>query len=122
MTTPTTALNFPHPELPTIGSLTVVPTYSSLRAAQDHLNDNAMAIHSHGGGGRHGHLGLVLPADEYLAVAGVAYVPPVSPGVHPVHAVGSTGPMIVEQNRQHVADQATFRLHNQVELALTNML
>jgi hypothetical protein len=121
MTTPT-PLQFPHPDLSSIGTENSVPTYTSLRRAQDEINDNVIGIHSTNGGGIHGHLGAILSPDDYHIIAGVPYVTPVSPGAHPVHPAGSTGPMIVELNRQHIADQAIFRLHHQVQLAIKNMI
>jgi hypothetical protein len=120
--TTTTPLQFPHTDLSRIGTEDSVPNYMSLRRAQDEINANVLSIHSTRGGGIHGHLGALLSDDDYHIIAGVHYVAPVSPGAHPVHPPGSTGPMIAELNRQHLADQAIFRLHHQVLLAIKNMI
>ena len=52
-------------DMPKISTPGNRPTYTSLRNFQDHLNDNAMAIPFPKN--LLGHLGLVLPQDEYKA-------------------------------------------------------
>jgi hypothetical protein len=57
------------------------PTPTAARLLRFEVYTNAADIESHLGGGAHGHMGLVMPAAEYLTMTGVAYVPPVKPPV-----------------------------------------
>ena len=75
-------LTFPHPKLtPIIGT----PNNTALKHLTKELYANARAIPSTRGGGGHGHLGLVMPAAEYMVVTGVAFQLPAHPGPGPVH-------------------------------------
>jgi hypothetical protein len=57
---------FPHSYLP---KLTVDPTFEDLKVIRRLLNTYAMNVASHEGGGRHGHLGIIMTNEEYFAVA-----------------------------------------------------
>ena len=82
MTSSTSTLTFPHPKLtPIIGT----PNNTALKHLTKELYANARAIPSTRGGGGHGHLGLVMPAAEYMVVTGVAFQLPAHPGPGPVH-------------------------------------
>jgi len=98
----TTTLTFPHPELTPIQG---EPTNKSLRLLSKQLYANARAIPSHRGGGQYGHLALIMPDAEYLALPGaVAFVEPPVPPVQPVIPAGATAAQITEANRQHAAE------------------
>ena len=56
------------------------PQFESLQTLKDQLKTNSQTVVSDLGGGAHGHLGLVLPADEYALVSPVPYAFPVHPG------------------------------------------
>ena len=56
------------------------PQFESIQTLKDQLKTNSQTVVSDLGGGAHGHLGLVLPADEYALVSPVPYVFPVHPG------------------------------------------
>ena len=76
-----TALNyrethFPHAELTKIIGQ---PTYSSLHTLCIQLKANAMSVHSNLGGGRHGHLGLLLTNQAYALLSLIPYVRPPYP-------------------------------------------
>ena len=103
-TSPTTFV-FPHPVLTPI---TGRPTNTTLQTLQKQLYANARAIHSTRGGGANGHLALIMPAADYLARAAVDFVPPVHPGVAPVHAPGATAAAITETNRQFAYDLGEY--------------
>jgi hypothetical protein len=57
------------------------PTPMTARLLRFEVYTNAADIESNLGGGAHGHMGLVMPPAEYLAMAGVPYVPPMAPPV-----------------------------------------
>ena len=54
--------SFTHPALTEITSK---PTYSTLKILKDELKANAASVPSDLGGGKNGHLGLVLKDDKY---------------------------------------------------------
>ena len=54
---------------PVLTKITSKPTYSSLKILKDELKANAASVPSDLGGGKHGHLGLVLKDDEYKLVS-----------------------------------------------------
>jgi hypothetical protein len=53
---------WPYPELPLI---TVEQTYEDITMMQKGLNANFLSIPSNAGGGRHGHLGLLMTVGQY---------------------------------------------------------
>jgi hypothetical protein len=78
MSKPTFAL--PHDPLTPLDPLTS-PTPSTIRLLEQELYANAKAIPSDLGGGLQGHIGLLMPDAEYLALAPnmIGYVTPVCP-------------------------------------------
>jgi hypothetical protein len=119
-TTAASGFNYPHRVLTPI---TDTPGYSSLQNLQKELYTNAQAtMHSNAGGGNHGHLALVMPDVDYLALAGQVFIIPQHPGNLPVHAVGATGPQITETNRQYDANLAAYMRCKEVEAALREQI
>lgn len=98
------------------------PTPTDVQTLRKELYANAMAIHSNLGGGENGHLGLVMPAAEYLVRAKCSYDAPDHPGTAPTHATGATGPQIKETNRKYLADLEAYALHRAVEAELKKQL
>jgi hypothetical protein len=45
------------------------PTFEDLKVIRRLLNTNDMSVASYEGGGRHGHLGIIMTNEEYFAVA-----------------------------------------------------
>jgi hypothetical protein len=66
-TTTAAGFNYPHRVLTPIKD---TPGYSSLQKLQKKLYASAQAMHSNAGGGNHGHIALVMPDADYLALAG----------------------------------------------------
>ena len=72
-------LFFEHPVLTLIRD---EPTISPLITLRNEVKANAMSVHTTLGGGAHGHLGLVVSAQEYATIpATTEYIRPVHPGV-----------------------------------------
>jgi hypothetical protein len=115
----TSSLTFPHPILTPI---TTKPTNSTLQVLQREIYANARAIHSTRGGGAHGHLAIIMPAANYLARVGQAFVTPVHPRPAPVHAVNATNAQITETNRQYAADLAEHSLFQTVNEELKKQI
>jgi hypothetical protein len=57
---------FPHSSLPKV---TGEPIFEDLKVIRRLLNNNAISVASYGGGGRDGHLGIIMTHEEYLDVA-----------------------------------------------------
>jgi hypothetical protein len=68
---------FPHSSLPKV---TGEPTFEDLKVIQRLLNTNAMIVSSYAGGGRHGHLCIIMPNDEYFAITAHIFPVPNNPG------------------------------------------
>ena len=71
--------NFPLKELPSWRHNTKV-TYKNFIALERDVYACASSVPSTAGGGNHGCLGQVMPTDDYLTLAGEAYVRPEHPG------------------------------------------
>jgi hypothetical protein len=82
-TSPVTA-NFPFPVLTPFATDIQPPTFTTLQQLQREINGNAMSVHSHAGGGNHGHLTLTITAAQYLALTNVPFPPPVAPPPAPL--------------------------------------
>jgi hypothetical protein len=84
---------FPHSSLP---KLTGEPTFEELKVIRRLLNTNAMSVSSYEGGGRHGHLGIIMRNREYFAIAADVFLVPDDPGASPEVVVGMTAAVIAE--------------------------
>jgi hypothetical protein len=56
---------FPHSSLQKV---TGEPTFEDLKFIRRLLDTNDMSIASYKGGGRHGHLGIIMTNEEYFAI------------------------------------------------------
>jgi hypothetical protein len=59
-------VGFPHSSLPKVTGET---TFEDLKVIWRLLKTNAMSVASYEGGGRHGHLGIIMTDQEYFAIA-----------------------------------------------------
>ena len=91
-------LPFPHPKLTPIQGK---PTNASIKILKKGFCANARAIPSLRGGGKHGHLGLVMENHAYTAVTGKAWDLPEHPGPYPTSPEGASGHMIDEYVRRY---------------------
>ena len=62
-----------HFEYKTLTKIHGEPTFDAIKKIKDELKANAMVVNSELGGGRHGHLGLVLNAEEYRRITNTPY-------------------------------------------------
>ena len=69
-----------HFEVSTPTIITGEPTYESLLVLYNHIKINAQSVPANGGGGNHGHLGLVLTPLEYQLISLTPFVRPLNPG------------------------------------------
>jgi hypothetical protein len=93
---------FPHSSLPKV---TGEPTFEDLKVMRRLLNTNAMSVAAYEGGGRHGHLGIIMKNEEYFAVAVDVFPVPNIPGPPAAVVTGMTASVITELHdytkRQH---------------------
>jgi len=79
---PKPSLTFPHEKpTPIVGA----PTYLTVKLLIKEVFANAHAIPSTRAGGNHGHLGFIMPAAAYQALAGHAFILPMHPGDTPAN-------------------------------------
>jgi hypothetical protein len=82
---------FPHSSLPKV---TGEPTFKDLNVIRRILNTNAMSVASYEGGGRHGHLGIIMTNEENFAIAVNIFPVPNNPGPSAVVVAGMTAAVI----------------------------
>jgi hypothetical protein len=86
-------VGFPHSSLPKV---TGEPTFEDLKVIWWQLNNNAMSVASYEGGGRHGHLGIIMTNEEYFAIVVDIFPLPNNPGPSAAVVVGMTAAVIAE--------------------------
>jgi hypothetical protein len=84
---------FPHSSLLKV---TGEPTFEDLKIIRRLLNTNDMSVSSYVGGGRHGHLGIIMTNEEYFAIAADVFPLPDNPGASPEVVAGMTASVIAE--------------------------
>jgi hypothetical protein len=89
---------FPHSFLPKV---TGEPTFEDLMVIQRILNTNAMSVTSYEGGGRHGHLGIIMANEEYFAVEVDVFPVPKNPGPSAAVVAGTAAAVIAETTLLH---------------------
>ena len=69
-------------QYPVLTKVLDTPTYALLKHIKDEMKANATNVQCNLGGGKYGHLGLVLTPAEYATVSTTPYVRPVHPGAN----------------------------------------
>jgi hypothetical protein len=110
---------FPHSSLP---KLTGEPTFEDLKVIRRLLNTNAMSVASYEGGGCHGHLGIIMTNEEYLAIAVDVFPVPGNPGPSAPVVAGMTAAVIAETTRLHREATQVYRTYNNVDQAIKKLL
>ena len=108
-------------EFPTLTKIHGEPTYFQLKELKNELKSNATSVTTDLGGGRHGHLGLVLTPTEYLAVSTTAYNRPTHPGSLTIEP-GTTQHEATRLQNEHEEAVRLFRETIDVEKALIKQL
>jgi hypothetical protein len=88
---------FPHSSLPKV---TGEPTFEDLNVIRRLLNTNAMSASSYVGGGRHGHLGIIMMNEEYFSIAAEVFPAPNNPGASAEVVAGMPAAVITEMKLQ----------------------
>jgi hypothetical protein len=110
---------FPHSSLPKV---TGEPTFEDLKVIRRLLNTNAMSVSSYVGGGRHGHLGIIMTNEEYFAIAADVFPVNKNPGASAEVVVGMTAAVIAELTRLHREATQVYRTYHNVEQAIKKLI
>jgi hypothetical protein len=110
---------FPHSSLLKV---TVELTFEDLKVIWRLLNTNAMSVSSYVGGGRHGHLGIIMTNEEYFAIAANVFPVPDNPGASPEVVAGMTAAVIVELRRLHREATHVYRTYHNVDQAVKKLI
>ena len=112
--------SFPH------GKLTKIigkPTNTSLQVLKRQLYDNAASVSSRRGGGAHGHLGMILDTQQYLAISNnIPWVTPTHPGDAPNLVLATTAVQREQITRLFDSDLVAFELYSRTSNALKQQL
>jgi hypothetical protein len=81
-----------------------------------------MSVASYEGGGRHGHLGIIMTNEEYFAIAVDVFPLPVNPGPSAAVVAGMTAAVIAETTRLHCDTTQVYRTYNNVDQAIKKLL
>jgi hypothetical protein len=110
---------FPHSSLPNV---TVEPTFEDLEVIWRLLNNNATSVASYKGGGRHGHLGIIMNNEEYFAIAVDVFPVPNNPGPSAAVVAGMTASVIAETTRLHREATQVYRTYHNVDQAIKKLI
>jgi hypothetical protein len=78
---------WPYPELPLI---TAEPTYEDIATMQKRINAKFLSTPSNAGGGRHGHLGLLMTTGKYNAISPILLGQPQTQAPWPLSCLALT--------------------------------
>jgi hypothetical protein len=109
----------PHSSLPKV---TGEPTFEDLKVIRRLLNTNAMIVASYKGGGRHGHLGIIMTNEEYFAIAVNVFTVPANPGPSATVVAGMTASIIAETTRLHQEAKQVYRTYHNVDQAIKKLI
>jgi hypothetical protein len=110
---------FPHSSLPKV---TGEPTFEYLKVIRRLLNTKDMSVASYVGGGRHGHLGIIMTNDEYFAIAVDVFPVPANPGPSAAVVAGMTAAVITETTRLHREATQVYRTYHNVDRAIKKLI
>jgi hypothetical protein len=112
-------MGFPHSFLPKV---TGEPTFEDLKVIRRLLNTNAMSVASYEGGGRHGHLGIIMTNEEYFAVAVDVFPVPNNPGPSAAVVAGMMAAVILETTRLNKESTQMYRTYHNVDQAINKLI
>jgi hypothetical protein len=110
---------FPHSSLPKV---TGEPTIEDLKVILRLLNTNDMSVSSYEGGGRHGHLGIIMTNKEYFAIAVDLFPVPANPGPSAAVVAGMTAAVIAETRRLHREAIQVYHTYHNVNQAIKKLI
>jgi hypothetical protein len=108
-----------HSSLPKI---TGEPTFEDLKVIRRLRNTNAMSVSSYVGGGRHGHLCIIMTNEEYFTITADVFPVPNNPGASAEVVAGITAAVISEMTRLHREATQVYRTYHIVDQALKKLI
>jgi hypothetical protein len=81
-----------------------------------------MSVASYEGGGRHGHLGIIMTNEGYFAVAVDVFPIPNNPVPSAAVVAGITAAVIVETTRLHKEATQVYRTYHNVDQAIKKLI
>jgi hypothetical protein len=81
-----------------------------------------MSVASYEGGGRHGHLGIIMTNKEYFAIAVDVFPVPNNPGPSVAVVAGMTSAVIAEATRLHREATQVYRTYHNVDQAIKKLI
>jgi hypothetical protein len=110
---------FPYSSLP---KATGEPTFEDLKVIRRLLNTNAMSVASYEGGGRQGHLGIIMTNEEYFAIADDVFLVTNNPGPSAAVVAGMKAAVIAETTRLHQEATQVYRTYHNVDQAIKKLI
>jgi hypothetical protein len=110
---------FPHSSLPKV---TGEPTSKDLKVIWRLINTSAMSVSSYVGGGRHGHLGIIMTNEEYFSIPADIFPAPNNPGASAEVVAGMKAAVITEMTRLHREAIQVYRTYHNVDQAIKKMI
>jgi hypothetical protein len=80
-----------------------------------------MSVASYEGGGRHGHLSIIMTNEEYFAIAVEVFPIPNNPGPSVAGVAGMTAAVIAETTRLHREVTQLYRTYHNVDQAIKKL-
>jgi hypothetical protein len=81
-----------------------------------------MSVASYEGGGRHGHLGIIMTNEEYFAIAVDVFPVPANPGPSAAVVAGMMASVIAETTRLHREATQVYRTYHNVDQAIKKLI
>jgi hypothetical protein len=81
-----------------------------------------MSVSSYVGGGRHGHLGIIMTNEEYFSIATDVFPVPDNPGASPEVVAGMTAAVIAEFTRLHQEATQVYCTYHNVDQAIKKLI
>jgi hypothetical protein len=99
---------WPYLELPLI---TAEPMFKDIATMQKRLNANFLSIPSNAGGGRHGHLGLLMTVGHYTAISPIPFGASADPGPVALVLLGTEDIVAANMVRMYDEQKRAFNTH-----------
>jgi hypothetical protein len=112
-------VGFPHSSLPKV---TGEPTFDDIKVIRRLLNTNAMRVASYQGGGRNGHLGIIMTNEEYFAIVVDVFPVHNNPGPSAAVVVGMKAAVRSETTRLHWEATQVYRTYHNVDQAIMKFI
>jgi hypothetical protein len=108
-----------YPDLPLI---TAEPTYEDIATMQKRLNANFLSIPSNTGGGRHGHLGLLMTAGQYTEISPTPFGAAAGPVPVALVLLGTDNIVAVNMVRMYDEQKRVFNTHINCDEAVKKLI